>query len=148
MSADSRILDEVRFRIEAGKIREFALATGAEDPAHVGEPAAHTAGFRARPATLTHVAVAGHHRSQSAMVAALGLDLARVVVGSVSWRYERPLVDGDELHGTRRVIADERRAGKRGGSMRMVTLETDYLDASGAAVVQVRELIIERGAAS
>jgi hypothetical protein len=82
------------------------------------------------------------------MVARLGLDLARVVVGSVRWTYARPLVAGDHRVGTRRVIADERRDGRDGTSMRLVTLQTEYLDASGALTVSTHEVVIERGAAT
>jgi acyl dehydratase len=139
------VLDEVEFRVDAGKIREFALATFVADPVHTVPAAALAVGFPAQPATPTHVVVAGHYRDQQAMVDALGLRLARVVVGSVSWSWTRPLVAGDELRGVRRVVGDERRDGKRGGSMRLVTLETQYLDPSGTSVVQVREVLIERG---
>ena len=110
--------------------------------------AARAAGFAAEAATATYVVAAGHYRDQRALLTALGLDLARVVVGSVSWLYERPLVAGDELRGTRRVVSDERREGKRGGSMRLVTLETEYLDAAGSTVTRVQELLIERGASA
>jgi acyl dehydratase len=145
VAAEIEVVDEVEFRVEAGKIREFALATFTVDPVHTVSAAASTAGFPAQAATPTHVVVAGHYRDQSAVLDALGLSLARVVVGSVSWSWTRPLVSGDELRGRRRVIGDEQREGKRGGSMRLVTLETEYLDASGAPVVQVREVLIERG---
>lgn len=139
------VLDHVEFRVEQGKVREFARASFAQDPVHTNPATAHAAGFAAVPATATHVVVAGHYRDQSAMVAALGLTLSRVVVGSVSWHYLRPIVSGDELSGTRRVVVDEVRSGKRGGAMRMVTLETEYLDATGSPVVRMRELLIERG---
>jgi acyl dehydratase len=141
-------VDTVQFPVERGKIGEFARATFARDPVHTSLAAARTAGFAAEAATPTHVVVAGHQRDQRALLDTLGLDLARVVVGSVSWHYERPLVAGDELRGTRRIVSDERREGRRGGSMRLVTLETEYLDASGTTVARVRELIVECGTAA
>lgn len=147
MTLVGTIVDEVRFPVESGKIREFARATYAADPVHTDPAAAREAGFASLPATATHTVVAGHYRDQQALLAALGMDLARVVVGSVEWEYARPVRAGDLLSGTRRVVADETRAGKQGGSMRMVTMETEFTDESGAAVVRVRELLIERGAA-
>jgi hypothetical protein len=45
-------------------------------------------------------------------------------------------------------VSDQQREGKRGGSMRMVTLETEYLDDGDEPVVRVREVLIERGASS
>jgi acyl dehydratase len=146
--SEPRVLDQVEFRVEAGKIREFVRATFAEDPVHTSAEVAHGAGYPAELATATHVVVAGHYRDQQAMIAALGLSLERVVVGSVSWQYLRPVVSGDRLRGTRRVVSDEQREGKRGGSMRMVTLETEYLDDGDEPVVRVREVLIERGTSS
>jgi hypothetical protein len=139
------VLDRVGFTVERGKIGEFARATLVTDSVHTDEEAAQNAGFPALAATPTHVVVAGHYRDQQAMVAALGLDLARVVVGSVRWTYERALVAGDHLAGTRRVVADEQRTSRDGTVMRLVTLETEYVDSSEATVVRVHEVIIERG---
>jgi hypothetical protein len=132
------VVDVVAFDVERGKIAEFARATRAEDPRHHDADA---------PATATHVVVAGHHRDQAAFVEKLGLELSRIVVGSVSWEYERPLRAGDSIVGTRTVIADERRTGRQGGTMRLITLETVYVDAAGTVAVRQREVLIERGTA-
>ncbi|HWE90055.1 MAG TPA: MaoC family dehydratase N-terminal domain-containing protein [Pseudonocardiaceae bacterium] len=140
MTAD--IVDEVAFDVERGKIAEFARATFAEDPVHTDPDAAHAAGFDAVPATATHVVVAGHHRDQRGFVDKLGLAFERVVVGSVKWTYLRPLRAGDSLRGARRVVDDVR---KRGGALRVVTLETEYVDAAGQPAVRVTEVLIERG---
>lgn len=139
------VVDEVAFDVERGKIREFARATFAEDPVHTDRPAAEAAGFADVPATATHVVVAGHHRDQRAFVEQLGLAIERVVVGSVRWQYLRAIRAGDALRGVRRVVGDEQREGKRGGSMRMVTLETEYTDNQDKPVVRQREVLIERG---
>lgn len=137
------ILDEVTFDVERGKIGEFARATYAEDPVHTNVDAAEADGFPDVLATPTHVVVAGHYRDQRGFVDRLGLAMERVVVGSVRWTYLRPLRAGDSLHGIRRVADDVR---KRGGALRLVTLETEYVDATGAPAVRVREVLIERGA--
>ncbi|WP_068395986.1 FAS1-like dehydratase domain-containing protein [Kribbia dieselivorans] len=140
------VVDEVEYGVEEGKIREFARASFAEDPVHTDPSVAHARGLSAPAATATHVVVAGHHRDQRAFVARLGLDMTRIVVGSVRWEYDRPLLAGDRLTGRRVVIADETREGKRGGTMRLVTLETTYTDAEGQTPVRQREVLIERGA--
>lgn len=140
------VLDSVSFEVEAGKIREFARATQTADPVHTDPGAAVAAGFGTVPATATHVVVAGHHRDQQAFVRALGLAIERVVVGSVEWEYTRPLVAGDRLTGTRRVVADTSKEGRRGGTMRLVTLETAWVDDTGDTAVTQREVLIERSA--
>lgn len=142
----SAVLDEVSFRVEAGKVREFARATRATDPVYTDQTAARAAGFDNIPATPTYLVVAGHYRDQRGFVQALGLAIERVVVGSVEWEYLRPLVVGDRLRGTRRVVADDTRTDRRGGVMRLVTLETTWVDGSGATVARQREVLIERGA--
>ncbi|SBW22772.1 FAS1-like dehydratase domain-containing protein [Protofrankia symbiont of Coriaria ruscifolia] len=139
------VVDEVAFDVERGKIWEFSRATFTTDPVHTDADAARTAGFDDLLATPTHVVVAGHRRDQRAFVEKLGLALERVVVGSVRWQYLRPLQAGDSLRGVRRVVGDERRDGKRGGSMRIVTLETEYVDSAGTPVVRQQDVLIERG---
>ncbi|MGH3432070.1 MAG: FAS1-like dehydratase domain-containing protein [Thermocrispum sp.] len=140
-----QIVDEVAFDIERGKIREFARATHASDPVHTDAGATRAAGFEHVLATPTHVVVAGHQRDQRGFVEALGLRIDRIVVGSVRWEYVRPLTAGDTVRGVRRIVGDERKEGKRGGTMRLVTLETEYTDAAGEVVVRQREVLVERG---
>jgi acyl dehydratase len=141
------VVDRVTFDVERGKIAELARATFAADPVHVDRETAAAAGFGDVLATATHVVVAGHHRDQQAFVARLGLELGRIVVGSVAWHHERPLRAGDSLVGTRTVVGDETREGRRGGTMRLVTLETEYVDTDGIVAVRQREVLIERGRA-
>lgn len=142
---DDQVIDTVQFDVEAGKVREFARATFTEDPIHTDRTLAMSTGFAGVPATATHTVASGHHRNQRAFVDALGLALERVVVGSVKWKYLRPLVAGDSLTGARRVVNDEKREGKRGGTMRVITLETEFVDAHGTVVARQQETIIERG---
>lgn len=141
------VIDEVVFDVERGKIAEFARATHADDPIHTDPVDAAEAGHPTVLATPTHVVVAGHHRDQRVFVERLGLALERIVVGSVKWTYVRPLRAGDSLHGVRRVTGDTEREGSRGGRMRIITLQTEYRDATDEPVVRVEETIIERGAA-
>ncbi|MBM6545422.1 MaoC family dehydratase N-terminal domain-containing protein [Janibacter sp. YIM B02568] len=139
-----RVVDTVAIDVEAGKIGEFVRATRVSDPVHSHPEAAAAAGLQGVAATPTHVVVAGHCRDPRAWVEALGLDMQRVIVGSVSWEYVRPLVAGDRVNGRRVVVRDERRDG-RTGPMRVITMETDWRDASGDLAVRQRETIIERG---
>lgn len=140
------VVDTVSVTVEAGKVREFALATRTEDDVHLDAAAARAAGFPEVAATATHLVVAGHQRDQRAFVGKLGLAIERIVVGSVDWEFHRPLVATDRLTGTRRVVEDALRTGKRGGSMRLVTLETKWVDEANRTAVTQHEVLIERGA--
>lgn len=139
------VVDVVAFDVEAGKVRELARASFAEDAVHTDAAAAAARGHGGLLATPTHVVVSLHHRDQGAWVARLGLDIQRVVVGSVRWTFHRPLVVGDRIEGVRRVTRDETKTGQR-GTMRVLSLETDFTDATGAVVVTQHDSVIERPA--
>lgn len=138
------VVDHVVLVVEPGKLREMARATHAEDPVHTDPEAAASAGFPALAATATYVVVAGHHRDPRTVMRRLGLALERIVVGEVAWSYERPLVVGDTVDGVRTVTEDVTRDSRSGGTMRVVTLETPYVDAGGHVVVRQTETLIER----
>jgi acyl dehydratase len=121
------VIDEVDFPVEEGKVREFAIAVGGSD-------------LRSVPPTFS--TVAGHWRDQAAMVALLGLDLRRVVVGGSEWEYHAPLAIGDRLRGRRVVKAVEEKQGAR-GPMKVVTLETRFERGNGDLVVVQRDTVIE-----
>lgn len=140
-----RLVDVITLDIERGKIAEFARATGAQSPLHTDSTAASQAGLTDVAATATHVVAAGHQRDPRAWVAELGLTMERIVVGSVAWEYRRPLVAGDRVTGRRIVSGDRVRSGSS-GSMRVITLQTDWTDAAGVVTTRQIETIIERGA--
>lgn len=139
MNLVGETIDTVSFSVEAGKIREFARASHCADLAHVDSTVAADRGFASVLATATHVVVAGHHRDQARLVEKLGMDIRRIVVGSTSWEYVRPAQAGDALTGVRTVIDDVTKP-----TMRLVTLETVYVDSSAQVVVRQREVLIER----
>ena len=124
-AAAPTVIDEVEFDVEAGKLHEFRRAVGG-DPDVV---------------PLTYVVVAGHFRDQAAMVARLGLDITRVVVGSTEWEHHAPIRVGDRLRGAR-VLADTTTK----GHLRFLTLETRFVRADDdVLLVTQRDTLIEVG---
>lgn len=142
------VVDEFSFAVEAGKVREFALAIKDPAPRYVDVAAAAEEGFEGLPAPLTFTVVAGHYRDARAAVRLLGLDIARVVVGEVEWTYEQPVVAGDRLDGRRVVAGVRTRVGGRGGTMTLVTLETAFTNQRGQVAVRQREVLIETAGAA
>lgn len=140
-----RLVDVITLDIERGKIAEFARATGTQSPLHTDAATAAQAGLADIAATATHVVAAGHQRDPQAWVAQLGLARERIVVGSVSWEYLRPLVAGDRVTGRRTVTGDQVAQGSS-GSLRIITLQTDWTDDAGVVTTRQVESIIERGA--
>ncbi|WP_190813252.1 FAS1-like dehydratase domain-containing protein [Saccharopolyspora pogona] len=137
------MVDVVSFDVERGKVREFARSTFAVDPVYTDRGAAVARGHVDVVATPTYAVVSLHFRNQREWVAQLGLNIERVVVGSVRWTYRRPMVVGDVIVGTRRLVKDERKPGS-GGDLRVLTLETDFVDATGQVVVTEENVVIER----
>ncbi len=77
----------------------------------------------------------------------LGLDRTRTVHGEHSYEYLQPIMAGDTLHCVARMISDETKFGKRGGSMRMITTEVAFVSArTGLTVCRETMLSIEKGA--
>lgn len=138
-------VDVVTFDVERGKVREFALATFAEDQIHTDPEVGRARGFGDVVATATYVAVSLHYRDQKSWVAGLGLDIERTIVGSVGWTYHRPMVVGDSIVGRRRVT-DEVTKPSRAGDLRVLTLVTDFTDEVGELVATEKAVVIERPA--
>jgi acyl dehydratase len=138
-------IDEVEFPVEEGKIREFAIAVGDPNPIYRDRAAARAAGHPSVPAPPTFSIVAAHWRDQAAMVSRLGLDLRRIVVGEAQWDYLAPVYAGDRLAATRVVKDVSERAGRRGGRMTMITIETELRNQRGELAVRQRDVVIELG---
>jgi acyl dehydratase len=73
------------------------------------------------------------------MVAALDLDIRRVVVGGSEWEHHAPVVVGDRLAGRRVVTA----VVVKDGGMTIITLETALHRGDGQLAVIQRDTVIE-----
>jgi acyl dehydratase len=124
------------------KVREFARAVFATSPLHFDVAAASAAGYSDVVAPPTFPVVV-----QEATLAQLlaepdaGIDFTRVVHGSQSFRYTRPVVAGDELTATLTVVSV-----KSLGGNDMVTSESSIVDATGAHVVTATSMLVVRAA--
>jgi acyl dehydratase len=141
---DSRIgrsAEPVTMHVELGKIREFARAIKDDNPLYFDEQYANKeAGGVMPPPTFTMTQAfwdEGHGRID------LGLDLRRVLHGEQEFEYLRPVYAGDTLVARGRISNVEKRPGKRGGEMTLVTLETEYKNQRGEVCLYARSTIIE-----
>lgn len=123
------------------KIREFATAIGADDPAYHDPAAARALGYPdvVAPPTFPVVAAAGAGQ-QLRDDPELGLDFPRVVHGDQRFAYIRPVVAGDALVCT--VTVEE--IIERGGH-EFLTTRTDVTTAAGEPVVAVWNKLVVRG---
>lgn len=138
----------VRFPVDRSKLAELARAFGDDDPVWYDAAAATAAGFDGIPVLPTTTVIADHWRpgGATAMIDAIGADLPRVLHGEASWEYLAPLRAGAELTATQRVDSVTTKEGRRGGSMTLVQLVTDFADEQGTLVVRRRDTLIEKGA--
>ncbi len=140
------------FRVEAGKVAEFARAITDPNPVFRDESVARERGFDAVPAPLTYPRVKRFPRYRADDGAAIdeghyGFDLGfrpeYVLHGEQAYEYARPLLAGDELTGTTTLTDIYQRDGGRAGTMTFAVLETEYRDQSGELVLTDRATAIE-----
>lgn len=131
--------------VERGKVREFALAVGEDNPIHLDVEAARAAGFPdiVAPPTFTVTQIWQVPREEREVRLGANLDYKRVLHGEQEFVYRRLPVAGETLKGVMRISRDFTKEGKRGGTMRFVTYESVFTDASGEEVLTAYYTLIE-----
>lgn len=131
------ILDEWEFQVEAGKLREFARAV---QDVHADESSI---------APPTFPVVISSDFVERLVTKILDLDRSRTVHGEQTYDYFRPIVAGDTLQCRARLIGDKTKTGKRGGTMRIITTEVEFVSAaSGMLVCRETMASVEKGVAA
>jgi acyl dehydratase len=141
--ADKEITFELP--IERGKVREFALAVGEDNPIFFDPEEARRRGLPdiVAPPTFTVTQIWQISREEREDQLGANLDYARVLHGEQEFQYERLPVAGETLKGTMRIARDFTKEGKRGGEMRFVTYESRFTDAGGDEVLYAYYTLIE-----
>lgn len=131
--------------VERGKVREFALAVGEDNPIHLDVEAARAAGFPdiVAPPTFTVTQIWQVPREEREERLGANLDYKRVLHGEQEFVYRRLPVAGETLKGVMRISRDFTKEGKRGGTMRFVTYESVFTDAGGDEVLSAYYTLIE-----
>jgi len=113
-----KLIAEWEHPVEWGKVREFARA--------VHDPRSNR-GSLVPPLTFPVVLTADFIERFVREI--LPLDRKRTVHGEQEYEYHQSLRVGQLIHCSARIARDEVRTGKRGGSMRVVTVEIELRDA-------------------
>ncbi|MEJ8570566.1 FAS1-like dehydratase domain-containing protein [Microbaculum marinum] len=111
-------------RVEAGKLREFARA--------VGDTSWRDDTVTAPP---TFTVACSAEFVERLVTEILPVDRSRTVHGSQSYEYLAPIRAGDRLHGEARLLSDEIKTGRRGGTMRVIRVAIEYRNADTSAPV-------------
>jgi hypothetical protein len=126
-----------RMTVEAGKVREFALATRSSDPDHLGpDPVS--------PATFLQ-SCSWWQTPESSVWYGIARDYSRLLHGSQEMEFfgEPPLA-GTELEGVMRVDKTYEKAGKKGGNMTFTEVVIEFREVgSGRLVATSRNTSIE-----
>ncbi|WP_432842275.1 FAS1-like dehydratase domain-containing protein [Dactylosporangium sp. CA-092794] len=118
-----------RFPIELGKIREFARATHATHPSYWTDDAVIPPTFLA--------ARSFWKTDDEDPVPGLGLERSRTLHAGEEFRFHgRVPKAGETLHVSSRIGDEWHKEGRRGGSLRFVTIVTEYRDADGELVAE------------
>jgi hypothetical protein len=132
---EGELLGEWEHPVEWGKVREFARAV--HDPRLDASPPVP-------PLTFPVVLTAGF--IERFVKEILPLDKQRTVHGEQEYEYLRPLLVGETVACRARLIRDEEKAGRRGGKMRLVTVEIEIRDSkSGEMIGFERMTAVEQG---
>ena len=150
MPLDKSVLEstfpEFEFRVERGKIREYALVLGLTDPVHTDLEAARAAGFDDLLAPPTFVRQFWHENPGNDPMPHLGYDPKRRLHGEQEFEYHKPLVAGMNLKGRNTIVSTREKEGRRGGMMTFVVIETRFVDEAGELVQVARRTLIETAA--
>ncbi|SEH15147.1 Acyl dehydratase [Natronorubrum sediminis] len=146
MVGDSRVTVE-DFRIEPGKVEEFARSITDPNPVFRDAGVADERGFDRLPAPLTYARVSRFPRYRPDDLEMYGFDLGfrpeYVLHGEQGYEYERPLQVGDVLTGTTTLTDVFQRNGGRAGTMTFAVYETEYRDEGDDLVLTDRATVIE-----
>jgi acyl dehydratase len=131
--------------VERGKVREFALAVGEDNPVSLDPEEARLQGFPdlLAPPTFTVTQIWQVPREEREARLGANLDYERVLHGEQEFVYRRLPVAGETLKGRMRISKDFTKEGRRGGSMRFVTYESTFTDADGEEVLTAYYTLIQ-----
>ena len=117
-NAAGKIFPPYEFRVERGKIREFADAIGDPNPVYRDPDAAEQAGFPGIPAPPTLLRTFLYETPDSKN--ALGVkDWSYIVHGEQEFEYLAPVVAGDVLTAQERIVSITEKPSKRAGTLQI-----------------------------
>jgi acyl dehydratase len=128
--------------VEAGRLRFFAKAIGETNPVYSDEAAARAAGYRALPVPPTFLFCLEMERPDPCgWIAALGLDLGRILHGEQSFTYHAPCYAGDTLFFDAKIIDSYE---KKGGALLFIVKDAVVRNQDGTHIADLRTTLVHR----
>lgn len=125
------------FTVERGKVREFALAIGDENPIYFDEDPILPPTF---PITFAFWSDA----DLVDKLAALGVQIWNVLHAEQEYTHIKPIKVGDTITGQATVADIYTKEGKTAGTMDFIAVDIDYTNQNGAPVLKESMLLIAR----
>ena len=143
-NAAGKTFPPYEFRVERGKIKEFADAIGDPNPVYRNPEAAKKAGFPGIPAPPTLLRTFLYETSDSKN--ALGVkDWSYIVHGEQEFEYLGPIVAGDVLTAQDRIVSVTEKESRRAGKLQIGVIETRFVNQRGETVQIARRTLVETG---
>ncbi|MFD8778485.1 MaoC family dehydratase N-terminal domain-containing protein [Streptomyces sp. NPDC059916] len=134
-------LDPITVQVERGRLRFFARATGQTDPVYTDLDAAKQAGHPDLPVPPTFFfSLELEAPDPFGYLAALDVDLRRVLHGEQSFTYHRPAHAGDTLTLQPRIVDIY---SKKGDALEFLVKQTD-ITRGGQLVAEAQSVIVVR----
>src|SRR5579859_349936 len=132
--------------IEPVKLRELALAIGDPNPAYQDQQAAQAGGYEDIPLPLTAATIFlfWENRYFIEQLAALGLDVTRLIHREESYEYLATIHPGETLTGVMTVLDGSTRRGRGDSTIDLVTLRLSYMNREGQDVLKATTKLITR----
>lgn len=132
--------------VEQVKIRELAMAIGDDNPAYQSKQATQDAEYAdvPLPPTMATQFLFWGNTHFIEQLAALGLDVNRLMHREEEYEYLAPIHPGETLTGVMTVLDGASRRGPRNTSIDLVTLQIRYTNQQGQTVLIATTRLISR----
>ena len=137
-------MTSVPLDVERRQIALFCKAIGETRAIYLDREAAQAAGYRdviAPPTFGIALEMLADGGGLYALLAEMGVDLARSVHGEQEFTYHGPICAGDTITFERQVTQLEV---KKGGALELVTLRTSGINQDGSLVIALRNVAVAR----
>jgi acyl dehydratase len=130
------------FRVERGKIKEFADAVGDDDPIYrdPDQAAKTSAGGIAAPPTFLRTFL---YEPRTSVEALKVKDWSYIVHGEQEFEYFAPIVAGDVLTARERIVSVTEKDSRRAGKLHIAVIETIFHNQRGERVQVARRTLVE-----
>jgi acyl dehydratase len=140
-SATGKAFPPYEFRVERGKIEEFADALGDANPIYRDpDYAAKTLGGIVAPPTLLRTFL---YETRDAVEALQVKDWSFIVHGEQEFEYLAPIFAGDVLTAQNKIVSIAEKESRRAGKLQIAVIETTFHNQRGEKVQIARRTLVE-----